>query len=270
MRRPVRLLVVPVLLVTALTATTTSPQAQTCQPGVVEAFLGPRSALYQSLVEAIGPSAGSLIVQLAAVTDAPSYDALLATANAVAAGVPTGRLVISLADGTVVLDTSRDDHTAAPESNSFQHFVDKTIGENQHSRVAVLAAQQYPCGFGLETGFSSAASATEAVLALRAGSHLDSLGTLTLSRQIPVAPPPVDISIVNFAFTPSPVTVPVGTTVTWTNNDLMTHTSTSATQVWDSGLLSPGQSFSFTFTTPGTFTYRCSPHPFMTGTIVVQ
>jgi len=40
--------------------------------------------------------------------------------------------------------------------------------------------------------------------------------------------------------------------------------------VWDSGLLDPGESFSFTFTTPGTFDYYCIPHPFMQGQIVVS
>ena len=66
------------------------------------------------------------------------------------------------------------------------------------------------------------------------------------------------------------MTVPVGTTVTWTNMDAVAHTTTSDTGAWDSGTLTPGASFQHTFTSPGTFTYHCMIHPYMHGTIVVQ
>ena len=62
-----------------------------------------------------------------------------------------GRVLIALPDGTVVLDTARGDHLPDPTSNSYQHFLDKTIGENHNTRVAILAAQKYPCGIALET-----------------------------------------------------------------------------------------------------------------------
>jgi plastocyanin len=72
------------------------------------------------------------------------------------------------------------------------------------------------------------------------------------------------------AYNPSPVTIAAGTTVRWTNNDTITHTSTSNTGVWSSGNLQPGGTFDFTFQTSGTFTYHCAIHPGMTGTVVVQ
>jgi plastocyanin len=72
------------------------------------------------------------------------------------------------------------------------------------------------------------------------------------------------------SFSPSTTTVPVGTTVTWTNNDITTHTVTSDTNVWNSGNLAPGDSYSFTFNTKGTFAYHCMIHGFMRGTVVVQ
>ena len=64
--------------------------------------------------------------------------------------------------------------------------------------------------------------------------------------------------------------VKAGTTVTWENRDNTQHTTTSTASppVWDSGILNPGQSFSFTFNTPGTFSYICNVHP-MAGTVVV-
>jgi plastocyanin len=78
------------------------------------------------------------------------------------------------------------------------------------------------------------------------------------------------IQIQNYAFAPASLTVPVGTTVTWTNLDSAPHTATSPSGAWDSGNLDQGESFSHTFAEAGSFDYHCSYHPNMTGTIVVQ
>jgi plastocyanin len=80
----------------------------------------------------------------------------------------------------------------------------------------------------------------------------------------------VAVSIVNFAYDPSPLTVNVGDTVTWTNNDGTAHTVTANDGSFQSGTLQSGQSFSFTFTTPGTFDYHCEFHANMSGQVVVQ
>jgi len=80
----------------------------------------------------------------------------------------------------------------------------------------------------------------------------------------------VAVTINNFRFTPPQMTVPVGTTIKWTNQDGPTHTVTSdMAGIFDSGSLAPGKSFSFTFNTPGTFAYHCSIHPTMMGSVVV-
>ena len=77
------------------------------------------------------------------------------------------------------------------------------------------------------------------------------------------------VSISNFKFNPATLTVPVGTTVTWTNQDEEPHTVAAK----DGSFHSPGMdthgTYSFTFTTPGSYDYICSIHPFMTGTVVV-
>lgn len=79
------------------------------------------------------------------------------------------------------------------------------------------------------------------------------------------------VTIFNFTFTGSPITINVGDTVTWTNTDAAPHTVTSDTGVFDSGTLtSGGGPFSFTFNSAGTFPYHCAIHPFMTGSVVVQ
>jgi plastocyanin len=78
------------------------------------------------------------------------------------------------------------------------------------------------------------------------------------------------VEIKNYAFTPPTLTVPPGTTVTWTNADSVPHTATAGDGAFDSGNLNPGQSYSFTFATAGSFPYVCQYHAGMTGTIVVQ
>jgi plastocyanin len=76
------------------------------------------------------------------------------------------------------------------------------------------------------------------------------------------------VSIVDFSFMPNRLAVRVGDTVTWTNNGAVSHTSTSRT--WDSGVLSPGESFALTFNSTGRFLYRCSIHTNMRGGIKVR
>ncbi len=80
---------------------------------------------------------------------------------------------------------------------------------------------------------------------------------------------PVAISIANFAFNPDTVTIEVGTEVTWTNVHTAPHTVTSDVGDFDSGTLEPGDSVTFTFNEPGTYTYHCDIHPNMTGTVEV-
>ena len=71
-------------------------------------------------------------------------------------------------------------------------------------------------------------------------------------------------------FSPANLTVKVGKTVTWVNQDTVTHTVTSdGSSLFDSGFMPTGAAFRFTFTTPGTYPYYCTVHPYMKGTIVV-
>jgi amicyanin len=77
------------------------------------------------------------------------------------------------------------------------------------------------------------------------------------------------VTIRNFAFGPQIVTVKLGETVHWTNRDSEAHTVTSDAGAFNSPVLQPGASFSFTFTKPGTYSYHCTIHPFMTGKVVV-
>ena len=72
------------------------------------------------------------------------------------------------------------------------------------------------------------------------------------------------------AYAPDNLDVTVGTSVTWTNTDSTSHTSTSDGAGWNSGTLAPGGRFSVVLQTAGTFHYHCSIHPGMVGTVVVR
>jgi len=78
------------------------------------------------------------------------------------------------------------------------------------------------------------------------------------------------VTIHNFAFGPQVVTVKAGTTVHWANHDTEAHTVTSDTGAFNSPVLQPGASYSHKFTKPGTYSYHCSIHPFMTAKVVVS
>ena len=78
------------------------------------------------------------------------------------------------------------------------------------------------------------------------------------------------VKIDNFVFGPQTLTVPVGTTVTWTNSDDIPHTSVSTDGVFKSKVLDTDEKFSYTFTKAGTYPYYCTIHPKMTGKVVVQ
>ena len=74
----------------------------------------------------------------------------------------------------------------------------------------------------------------------------------------------------NRAFMPDNLEVAAGSTVTWTNTDSVSHTSTSDGSGWNSGIIAPGQQFSFTPQAAGTFSYHCAIHPGMVGTVTVR
>ncbi|MFF0036549.1 plastocyanin/azurin family copper-binding protein [Streptomyces mirabilis] len=101
------------------------------------------------------------------------------------------------------------------------------------------------------------------------------------SMSMPMSPPstgaaaaPVSgdaVAIKNFAFAPATLKVKVGTTVTWTNQDTDAHTVTSTGSGGSlrSAALNTHETYSYTFTKPGTYSYLCTIHPFMTATVEV-
>jgi plastocyanin len=82
--------------------------------------------------------------------------------------------------------------------------------------------------------------------------------------------PTSSVAIDNFSFSPASITVPVGTTLTWTNRDDIPHTVASDDQKFKSKALDTDEKFSFTFTEPGTYSYFCSIHPKMVAKVIVE
>jgi amicyanin len=79
------------------------------------------------------------------------------------------------------------------------------------------------------------------------------------------------VSIDNFTFNPQKLTVKAGTTVTWTNKDDIPHGIAATGNAFArSAAMDTDNTYSFTFTTPGTYQYFCYIHPHMTGTVVVE
>ncbi|HKV29859.1 MAG TPA: plastocyanin/azurin family copper-binding protein [Candidatus Dormibacteraeota bacterium] len=74
-----------------------------------------------------------------------------------------------------------------------------------------------------------------------------------------------------WCFSPNPIRITAGSTVTWTNATALTHTATSDTGAWTTGNIAPGStSGAVSFPTAGTFTYHCAIHSSMTGSVIVS
>jgi plastocyanin len=96
-------------------------------------------------------------------------------------------------------------------------------------------------------------------------------GVLVARAQSPAQSAATTVSIDNFTFSPPKLTVKAGTTVTWTNkDDIPPGIAATGNAFARSNALDTDNSYSFTFTTPGTYQYFCYIHPHMTGTIVVE
>jgi plastocyanin len=95
-------------------------------------------------------------------------------------------------------------------------------------------------------------------------------------RALPPAPggsrpaKPITVDLRSLRYSKGKVEVEVGTTIVWRNRDPLAHSVTSDSSLFDSGELKPEASWSHTFSTPGTYSYHCTPHPQMKATVVVR
>ena len=115
------------------------------------------------------------------------------------------------------------------------------------------------------------AIAEDTMTRLVALAGLSLIGWLAATAPLAVAAEStVTVDIKSFAFAPKEITVAPGTQVVWTNRDDTPHTVTSTDRTFASPGLDTGDTFAYTFTTAGDFTYLCTVHPYMTGVVHVK
>ncbi len=108
-----------------------------------------------------------------------------------------------------------------------------------------------------------------AALALGFASLMAIAASPVAAAQAPAAAGPT-VKIDNFVFGPDTVTVTVGTTVTWINQDDIPHNVVATDKSFKSRVMDTDERFSFTFTKPGEYGYFCGLHPHMTGKVIVK
>ena len=143
--------------------------------------------------------------------------------------------------------------TAAPATTAAPSTAAPAVTSAPETTTATSVAASQPPGAATTVAPTTTAAPATAVPATPA----------------PAASGPTVVSIVDFAFEEQTLTIPVGTTVDWVNNDAFAHSVVAEDGSFASEDMAPGATFSFTFTTPGEFAYICGIHPSMLGTIVV-
>ena len=184
------------------------------------------------------------------------HESAEAVQNYIACGDIGGRVI----DGDLVIGLR--------ELNDSGHQGVAVLEGNDGTGVTVYLAEE---GAGAETEQDAAADAAPAATdAPATAAPAETPADAAQSAEVPAAAEvPVDIR--DFAYSPNPVEIAAGDTVTWTNQDEVPHTATGEDRdVLQSGTISPGASFSQVFPEAGEFAYFCEFHPNMAGTIVVQ
>jgi len=142
--------------------------------------------------------------------------------------------------------------------------------KNQIIGIVVLLVIIIAAGVIVISHSNSNKSKTSPANTSSSSSSAKSSDSMNSNGSKPVATSSVNIK--DFMFMPSAVTVKAGTTVTWTNQDSVAHTVTADNPSSDapaSMSIAQGKSFSYTFNKAGTYTYHCTPHPYMHGTVIV-
>jgi plastocyanin len=157
---------------------------------------------------------------------------------------------------------------------------------NTHPLRWSRSARLWPASLGVAAvlglaACSSGASGTTAIATTTTGAEamakMAGMAGMAAAQTMPAAAPPAatspasaaqaEVGILNFAFTPAKITIKAGQAVRWTNEDAVDHTVDFSGHI--SNVVNRGDTYTQTFTTPGTYHYICSIHPFMHGTVVV-
>ncbi len=209
-----------------------------------------------------------------------------ATAAVQLAGAQFTPTSVTIAVGGTVTWTNNDasKHTVTADNGSFDSGTLNSGATFAHTFTAA-GTYAYGCDFhGNMRGtiiVTGAAGTPAPTPAPAPGATVPPATTPPTTPPAPPAAPPATpapgsiatnetVVVSNNTFNPSTITVNVGSTITWSNNDTVTHTVTADDQSFTSGLLKKSTTWSRTFSTPGTFTYFCEIHPDMTGTVIAK
>ena len=176
--------------------------------------------------------------------------------QAIANGTVTIREIVSAGAGWIVIHAQKDGGVGSGIG-----YAPVADGENKDVVVQIDATQATPTLYAMlhtDAGTVGAYEFPGADTPVK-GDASQVNPSFTVSG-LPKPSATADISLVNYSFDLSELTVSVGTTVVWTNKDNVMHTVTSDTGLFDSGSLRNGDTFSFTFDQAGTYLYYCRPH----------
>jgi amicyanin len=141
------------------------------------------------------------------------------------------------------------------------------------SAIALSACGAGAAGSASTTATTATTAKTATTAATAPAGRIASVspgpGPATTAVPAPAPTAASAVSIINFKFTPAALSIKVGTTVVWTNKDAIGHTVNFMTGGINSNVLNQNDQFTHTFTTPGTYGYICSIHPFMHGSVTV-
>ena len=263
----------------SLTGTMVAPEEAAAT--IVVPVLPPTAALPQATAPPASPTAMRPISTMVGAT-------MIAVHIADFAFAPE-QLIIQVGDTVRWTNDDKAPHTATSGEGRFDSG-DLTQGASYQFTFTQPGSYAYVCA--LHEGMAGtitvvAAEATAAVVPAAlptapaaATSAAAAEPAPVVATRLPVVPPAVAspggaapvteaVSIQGFAFTPAQITLRVGDTVRWTNQDAAAHTATANSGQFNSGNLARGTSYQFTFTQAGTYSYFCARHAEMTGTIRV-
>jgi hypothetical protein len=152
-----------------------------------------QSLIYQRLYGFMLPNVTEIQTLLTNTVDQPSYALLLAECNSLvsaynsAFGVTSGRIVVVDSDGLVIVDTSKGalNTFANAEDGANPATFASAINVNHNSRLAILDAQQFDNGVGVETKLSNSTNTIQSYVAIRLGLILNNVGTFRMSQNFP-------------------------------------------------------------------------------------